>query len=112
MKLKGDKARRAFDRHFFLIGKPLLAIEDRSVARLRLLVLEAELRRVVKATRRAPLSLDRVHPPWATDPYDGRPFGYLPDGAEFRSTASARTSRTISGTPTPPGWSRHPDGGS
>lgn len=84
VKLHGDKARRTFGRHFFLIGKPLLAIEDRSVARLRLLVLEAELRRVVKLAHRAPSNLDKVSPPWATDPYTGRPFGYLPDGAEFR----------------------------
>ena len=84
VKLRGDKARRAFARHFFLIGKPLLVIEDRSVARLRLLVLEAELRRVVRVAHRAPLSLDRVSPPWAIDPYSGSAFGYLPDGTEFR----------------------------
>lgn len=84
IKLKGDKTRRVFARNFFLVGRPLLAVEDRSVARLRLLVLEAELRRVVRLKHRAPASLDGVTRPWATDPYTGRAFGYLPDGAEFR----------------------------
>ncbi|RYG24542.1 hypothetical protein EON82_10360 [bacterium] len=84
VKLKGDRPRKAFARHFFLLGKPLLEIEDRSVAQLRLLVLEAELRRVVRLAGRAPSSLSAVKPPWATDPYTGRTFGYLPDGAEFR----------------------------
>lgn len=84
VKLQGDKPRRAFARHFFLIGSPLLDIEDRSLARLRLLVLEAEFRRVVRIKGRAPSSLSAVKPPWATDPYNGRPFGYQPDGAEFR----------------------------
>ena len=84
VKLRGDKTRRAFARHYFLVGKPLLSIEDRAVARLRLLVLEAELRRVVLLRRRAPASLAAVRPPWATDPYTGRTFGYQPDGAEFR----------------------------
>ena len=84
VKLQGDKARRAFDRHFFLLGKPLLDIEDRSLARQRLLILEAELRRVVRISNRAPDSIAAVKPPWATDPYNGRTFGYQPDGAEFR----------------------------
>ncbi len=84
VKLRGDRAQRAFARNFFLIGRPLLALEDRSVARLRLLVLEAELRRVAKSTGRAPKGLERVSRPWAIDPYNGRTFGYLPDGAEFR----------------------------
>jgi len=82
-KLKGEKARRAFDRHFFLIGRPLLQIEDRSVAQLRLLILEAEIRRTAKSGR-APASLAKVSKPWGTDPYNGRTFGYQPDGAEFR----------------------------
>lgn len=83
-KLKGDKARRAFDRHFFLIGRPLLQIEDRSLAQLRLLILEAELRRSAKLTGQSPANLAKVSKPWATDPYNGRTFGYQPDGAEFR----------------------------
>ena len=84
VKLRGDKVQKAFARHFFLVGKPLLAIEDRSLARLRLLVLEAELRRVVAVRHRAPASLDAVRPPWGTDPFNGLTFGYQPDGAEFR----------------------------
>ena len=84
VKLLGDKPRKAFARHFFLIGKPLLEIEDRSVAQLRLLVLEAELRRVVRLTGHAPANLGSVKAPWGTDPYSGRMFGYRPDGAEFR----------------------------
>ena len=84
VKLKNPRERKVFARHFFLVGKPLLEIEDRSVARLRLLVLEAELRRLVRLTRRAPTSLAAVKPPWAIDPYDGRTFGYQPDGAEYR----------------------------
>ena len=84
MACKGDKTQKAFARHFFLIGSPLLDIEDRSVARLRLLIMEAELRRFVALQGRAPASLTAVKPPWATDPYNGRTFGYQPDGAEFR----------------------------
>ncbi len=84
IKLKGDKTQKAFARHFFLIGSPLLDIEDRSVARLRLLIMEAELRRFVALQGRAPANLTAVKPPWATDPYNGRTFGYQPDGAEFR----------------------------
>lgn len=83
-KLKGDRSRKAFARHFFLIGRPLLQIEDRSVAQLRLLILEAELRRVARTTGRAPSSLNNVSKPWGIDPYNGRIFGYQPDGAEFR----------------------------
>ena len=84
VKLSGDKAQKTFARHYFLVGRPLLAIEDRSLARLRLLVLEAELRRVVLARKAAPTSLDKVQKPWGIDPYNGRSFGYQPDGAEFR----------------------------
>ena len=84
VKLSGDKAQKTFARHYFLIGRPLLAIEDRSVARLRLLILEAELRRAVVSRKAAPASLDRVQKPWGIDPYNGRTFGYQPDGAEFR----------------------------
>lgn len=84
VRLTGERPRRAFARHFFLIGKPLLDVEDRSLARLRLLILEAELRRVVLIASQAPKSLAAVKSPWATDPYTGRTFGYIPDGAEFR----------------------------
>lgn len=84
VKLKGSRPRRTFARHFFLIGRPLLAIEDRSVTRQRLLILEAELRRTAKLSGKAPVDLSKVSKPWSTDPYSGRTFGYLPDGAEFR----------------------------
>jgi hypothetical protein len=75
---------RRFAKHFFLVGRPLLSMDLRTVARTRLLLLEAHAMRAVKAQRSAPGDLSDVQSALRTDPYSGRDFIYRAQGADYR----------------------------
>ncbi len=82
---KDTKSRpwRRFSRNFFGAGRTFLDLNDRVVARTRLMVLEAELTRTGKASKALPASLEKVSKEINTDPYTGGPFMYRVDGLKF-----------------------------
>lgn len=83
-KEKSPRPWRRFAHHFFTAIRPLIELNDEAVARTRLLVLEAELLRVIKSTGSAPKNLDAFDKAIASDPYNGVRFQYRPMGANFR----------------------------
>jgi hypothetical protein len=74
---------RRFARHFFQTMGPLLEIDDATVARTRLMILEAELLRRSKLQKSVPRSLEGATPALVTDPYSGDPFIYHGGGTDF-----------------------------
>ncbi|HZH97573.1 MAG TPA: hypothetical protein VEX38_01265, partial [Fimbriimonadaceae bacterium] len=75
---------RRFSKHFFMTLRPLLVLNDATVARTRLLILEAAILKDVRLERRAPKDLSAFGPEIKTDPYSGQPFVYRADGADYR----------------------------
>lgn len=75
---------RKFAKQFFRTLMPLLALNDATTARTRLLVLEARALAQVKRANLAPKDLSFMSSDVATDPYTGDPFVYRADGDEFR----------------------------
>lgn len=71
-------------RHFFRSARPLIDLDDRAVARTRLLVLSAQIMRTIKETGTAPKSLASLPQDLIVDPYSGRPFRYTAVGAETK----------------------------
>jgi hypothetical protein len=70
-------------RHLLRSGRPLFALNDATLARTRLMILEAEICRQVKLVGRAPKALPQAQPVWIQDPFTGRPFAYSAAGKEF-----------------------------
>jgi len=79
----GERPWRRFARLLFTAGRPLLEITDRSLARTRMLALHARALGMVKAQRRAPVTLpgsgDNI-----VDPYSGLEFRYQAEKADYR----------------------------
>ncbi len=69
--------------HLIVVSRNLLAQNDRTLARTRLLAAEAEALRISKATGRAPRDLDFAPAAARQDPYVGRRLQYRAVGAEF-----------------------------
>jgi hypothetical protein len=83
-RLESDRPWRRFSKHFFTGLSSLQAIADSTMARSRLLVIEASVLAEVRRTDRAPLELESV-PDWLkTDPYTGKPFIYRANGSDYR----------------------------
>ncbi|CAN5544389.1 hypothetical protein BH11ARM1_BH11ARM1_16000 [soil metagenome] len=80
-KLEDERPWRRIGRHFFGTLEPLLAIEDESLARTRLLILNAMF--IAKAKKQLGPSMAGLNPALITDPYSGRPFVLHSDGLEF-----------------------------
>jgi hypothetical protein len=74
---------KRFAHHFFMTGRPLLEMDDRSLARTRLLVLNADLVRIGKVVKSYPRDLRSFPVEIKTDPYSGDPFLYRQDGAQY-----------------------------
>lgn len=74
---------RMLAKNFFSAGEPLLAMRDESVARTRLLVLEARILAMVKSGKSAPSDLSGFDKDLTTDPYTGQEFVYHAAGTEF-----------------------------
>lgn len=81
---KGERPWRKFAKQFFRTAPPLLDLHDATIARSRLLVLEAGLLAQVKRLRRAPKDLSAYAQEICQDPYTGKPFIYRSNGAEYR----------------------------
>lgn len=82
-KLKGRPWRR-LARYFFGSARPLLALNDRVTARVRLLGLHARILRIMKSQRSFPVSLQGMPPELIVDPYTGKPFIYKNDTGDYR----------------------------
>ncbi len=80
---EGFRPWRRFARQFFQTCRPLLATEDKGLARTRLFILECELLRQVKKAGFAPQNLNAFTPAIAEDPLTGRPFVYRSRGGVF-----------------------------
>jgi hypothetical protein len=82
-KPEGERPWRRFAKHFFEVGRPLLEINDETLARTRLLALTAELLRTSKAAKTVPPNLAGLPEPITRDPYSGRRFVYETSGLDF-----------------------------
>jgi hypothetical protein len=74
---------KKFSKEFFSGLKPLLQMNDQTVARTRLLVLEALILEQVQSGNPAPKSLSQFPDNLKTDPYSGKPFVYGAEGSDF-----------------------------
>ena len=81
---KIDAPWRKLAKQVYGAARPLLAINDATVARTRLLVLYAEVTRIWLRTKEYPAKLTGFSEPLTTDPYSGKPFIYFKDPAQFK----------------------------
>jgi hypothetical protein len=80
---KGDRPWKKFSKEFFSSLRPLLQMQDESLARTRLLILEASILQQVKSSGSAPKDLSQFPADLRTDPYSGQSFIYGADGADY-----------------------------
>ena len=64
--------------------RPMLVINNATIARTRLLVLYAEVTRIWRRSKSYPANIDSFAAPLTTDPYSGKPFIYFQNPAEFK----------------------------
>lgn len=74
---------KRFAHHFFMTGRPLLEMDDRTLARTRLLVLNAELNLAYKVNKTYPRDLGAFPGDLKSDPFTGDPFLYHQNGAQY-----------------------------
>jgi hypothetical protein len=79
--LAKDRPWRRLSRNFFGTVEPLLAIEDETLARTRLLIVYSKLKAM--ALRKNLPTLTGMDAALTTDPYSGRPLNLHSDGMEF-----------------------------
>jgi len=72
-----------FSLAFFRTLRPLIAMTDVTVARTRLLIIQATLQQRPRQGKAAPSSLDGFKKSISTDPFTGKPFIYRADGSDF-----------------------------
>jgi hypothetical protein len=82
-RLKGDRPWRKFAKNFFTSVGPLLKMNDDTLARTRLLILNASILEQVKSRGAAPKDLSEFPAELKTDPFTGKPFIYGADGADY-----------------------------
>lgn len=75
---------RRFARHCTGTMRPLLDQYDDTLARTRLLVLEAELQHRAKAGEPFPKTISQFGAELSTDPFSGESFPYRADGTDYR----------------------------
>lgn len=73
-----------FARHFFQTGQVFLTELDESLAKMRLLAIEAHVRAQIKVNGAAPKSLAGISPELITDPYSGKSLIYRAEGRDYR----------------------------
>ena len=78
-----DRPWRTFAKNFFSAGEPLLSMRDATVARTRLMILQARILAMVKSGQAAPRDLSSFDKNLTTDPYTGQEFVYHSAGTEF-----------------------------
>jgi hypothetical protein len=69
---------------YFESWRPLMEMNDATVARTRLLILTAEIDAILKTSGRTPDSLRSFTAALTVDPYTGEPFIYRTDGRGFK----------------------------
>jgi hypothetical protein len=82
-KLAEERPWRRFAKHLLRSGRPLLPVNDATLARTRLLVLHAHILGEIKTTGQAPANLDATPRELNQDPFTGLPFLYRSHGAEY-----------------------------
>lgn len=82
-KLASHRPWRRFAKHFVGVAEPLLEVDDRAVARTRLLALESDLLRRRKLKQPPLRDLRRFNPVLTRDPFSGRTFLYRADRAQY-----------------------------
>jgi hypothetical protein len=82
--LKTERPWRRFARHFYGTLRPLLQQHDETLARTRLLVIEARLQKVARQSGKYPKDLSAWHKEITTDPYTGGQFAYRADGGDCK----------------------------
>ncbi len=82
-KFPGDRPWKKFSMEFFSGLQPLLVMNDQTIARTRLLILESQILQQIKSKGAAPKDLAQFPDSLKTDPYSGKPFVYGADGTDF-----------------------------
>ncbi len=75
---------RRFAPHFLLTARSLLSVQDRTIARTRLLIIESRILQAIKVRKGAPTSLGEFSRDLTTDPYSGKAFVYHANGTDYR----------------------------
>ncbi|HRJ27493.1 MAG TPA: hypothetical protein PLO61_08305 [Fimbriimonadaceae bacterium] len=88
---------RRFARHFFRTARPLLAQNDLTTARTRLLLAEAYVLRSIKLKQRSPRDLGELSMAIRTDPYSGEPLIYRTQGLDYKLYSVGENLRDDSG---------------
>jgi hypothetical protein len=83
-RLREKRPWRRFAKQFFHAPDHLLAQDDATVARTKLLILHSEILRQVKSQKKAPLSLSLFTKTLTIDPFTGLPFLYRSDGPDYK----------------------------
>jgi len=81
--LKRERPWKRFARHFFETARPLIELNDRAMARTRMLAIHAELVRLGKKAGSFPSTLRALPAELTIDPYTGKPFAYRADRVQF-----------------------------
>lgn len=83
LETRKDRPWKRFAPHFFATAEPLLTMNDRTVARTRLLAINSEILRRNKLGSPYPETIKDILPNLNTDPYSGKSFLYRTDKARF-----------------------------
>lgn len=78
-----DRPWKKFSMEFFSGLQPLLEMNDQTLARTRLLILESLILQQIKSNGAAPRDLSQFPDSLKTDPYSGKSFVYGADGTDF-----------------------------
>ncbi len=82
-KSKDQRPWRKFSKLFFRTCRPLLSMNDSTLARTRLLILNCRIMAISKRTGSAPKELGIFPARLRQDPYSGLPFVYRSDGSDY-----------------------------
>jgi hypothetical protein len=96
-RLASSRPWKRFAKHLVRTGRPLLEINDATLARTRLLYLEAYVLTEIRRTGQAPETLDAIPLPLRQDPYTGTPLLYRASGAEHHLYSSGSNFRDDGG---------------
>jgi len=94
---KIDAPWKKLAKHIYGAARPLLDINDATVARTRLLILYAEIDRLGIRNKAYPANLEGFTPALTIDPYSGSPFLYHADQAEFSLYSVGKNGRDDGG---------------
>jgi hypothetical protein len=94
---KNDAPWKKLAKYLYGASRPLLEINDATVARTRLLILYAEIDRLGLRNKAYPANLDAFTPGLTIDPYSGSKFLYHADQAEFSIYSVGKNGRDDGG---------------